>query len=155
MDQREKELIHENARIKKQLAAAQEEKPMPLGRLHEIETQLNAVASNLPPSTDLGGLAERFKKRGYSPVGIDSYRVVLPRKLTLSCGRTGDAQRLLRIDELQFRYILFCFVTPCASRLPPLCTTSPPKLPCWVGWVRHALCDFEKGVIFLWGIYQL
>jgi len=37
---------------------------MLLGGLHEIETQLNAVASNLPPSTDLGGLAERFKKRG-------------------------------------------------------------------------------------------
>jgi len=106
LDQREKELIQENARIKKQLAAAQEEKRMLLGRLHEIETQLNAVASNLPPSTDLNGLAERFKKRGYSPV-------VLLRKLTLSCGRTGDAQRLLRIDELQFRYILFCVVTPC------------------------------------------
>jgi hypothetical protein len=29
------------------------------------------------------------------PVGIDSYRVVLPRKFTLSCGRMGDAQRLL------------------------------------------------------------
>ena len=113
MDQREKELIQENTRIKKQLAAAQEEKKMLLGRLHEIETQLNAVASNLPPSTDLNGLAERFQKRGYSPVGIDSYRVVLPGKLTLSCGRTGDAQRLLRIDELQFRYILFCVVTPC------------------------------------------
>jgi hypothetical protein len=99
LDQREKELIHENARIKKQLAAAQEEKRVLLGRLHKIETQLNAVASNLPPSTDLNGLAERFKKRGYAPVGIDSYRVVLPRKLTLSCGRTGDAQRLLRTDE--------------------------------------------------------
>jgi hypothetical protein len=48
-------------------------KKMLLGRLHEIETQLNAVASNLPPSTDLDGLAERFKKRGYSPI-------VLPRK---------------------------------------------------------------------------
>ena len=117
MDQREKELIQENARIKKQLAATQEEKQMLLGRLHEIETQLNAVASNLPPSTDLNGLAERFKKRGYSPVGIDSYRVVFPRKLTLSCGRTGDAQRLLRIDELQFHYILFCFVTPYTLRL--------------------------------------
>ena len=73
LDQREKELIQENARIKQQLASAQEEKRMLLGRLHEIETQLNAVASNLPPSTDLDGLAERFKKRGYSPV-------VLPRK---------------------------------------------------------------------------
>jgi len=30
---------------------------MLLGRLHEIERQLNAVASNLPPSTDLYGLA--------------------------------------------------------------------------------------------------
>jgi hypothetical protein len=148
LDQREKELIQENARIKKQLAATQEEKRMLLGRLNEIEIQLNAVASNPPPTTDLNGLAERFKKRGYSPV-------VLPRKLTLSCGRTGDAQRLLRIDELQFRYILFCFFTPYASRLPPLCTTCPPRLPCCVGWVRHALCDFEKGVIFLWGIYQL
>ena len=68
LDQREKELIRENARIKKQLASAQEEKRMLLGRLHEIETQLNAVASNLPPSTDLNGLAERFKKRGYAPV---------------------------------------------------------------------------------------
>ncbi len=73
LDQREKELIQENARIKKQLAAAQEEKRVLLGRLNEIETQLNAVASNLPPSTDLDALAERFKKRGYSPV-------VLPRK---------------------------------------------------------------------------
>ncbi len=36
LDQREKELIQENARIKKQLAAAQEEKTMLLGRLHEI-----------------------------------------------------------------------------------------------------------------------
>ena len=71
--QREKELIQENARIKNQLAAAQEEKRMLLGRLHEIETQLNAVASNLPPSTDLDALAERFKKRGYNPI-------VLPRK---------------------------------------------------------------------------
>jgi hypothetical protein len=34
------------------------EKWMFLGRLHEIETQLNAVASNLPPSTDLNALAE-------------------------------------------------------------------------------------------------
>ena len=42
LDQREKELIQENARIKKQLAAAQEEKEILLGRLHEIETQLNA-----------------------------------------------------------------------------------------------------------------
>ena len=73
LDQREKELIQENARIKQQLAAAQEEKRVLLGRLHEIETQLNAVASSLPPSTDLDGLAERLKKRGYSPV-------VLPRK---------------------------------------------------------------------------
>jgi len=73
LDQREKELIQENERIKKQLAAAQEEKRMLLGRLHEIETQLSAFASNLPPSTDLDALAERFKKRGYSPV-------VLPRK---------------------------------------------------------------------------
>ena len=73
LDQREKELIQENARIKKQLASAQEEKRMLLGRLHEIETQLNAVASNLPSSTDLDALAERFKKRGYAPV-------VLPRK---------------------------------------------------------------------------
>ena len=73
LDQREKELIQENARVKQQLAAAQEEKRMLLGRLHEIETQLNAVASNLPSSTDLNGLAERFKKRGYTPV-------VLPRK---------------------------------------------------------------------------
>jgi FtsZ-binding cell division protein ZapB len=73
LDQREKELIQENARIKQQLAAAQEEKRVLLGRLHEIENQLNAVASNLPPSTDLDALAERFKKRGYSPV-------VLPRK---------------------------------------------------------------------------
>ena len=93
MDQREKELIQENARIKKQLAAAQEEKRILLGRLHEIEAQLNAVASNLPPSTDLDGLAERFKKPGYSPV------VVLPWKHALSFGRMGDAQRLLRIDE--------------------------------------------------------
>jgi FtsZ-binding cell division protein ZapB len=38
LDQREKELVQENARIKKQLAAAQEEKRMLLGRLHEIET---------------------------------------------------------------------------------------------------------------------
>jgi len=52
LDQREKELIQENARIKNQLAAAQEEKQIILGRLHEIESQLNAVASNLPPSTD-------------------------------------------------------------------------------------------------------
>jgi len=73
LGQRERELIQENARIKKQLAAAQEEKRMLLGRLHEIETELNAIASNLPPSTDLDGLAERFKKRGYAPV-------VLPRK---------------------------------------------------------------------------
>jgi hypothetical protein len=73
LDEREKELIQENARIKQQLASAQEEKRILLGRLHEIETQLDTVASNLPPSTDLDGLAERFKKRGYSPV-------VLPRK---------------------------------------------------------------------------
>ena len=73
LDQRERELIQENERIKQQLASAQEEKQVLLGRLHEIETQLNAVASNLPPSTDLDGLAERFKKRGYNPV-------VLPRK---------------------------------------------------------------------------
>ena len=39
LDQREKELIQENARIKQQLAAAQEEKRVLLGRLHEIETQ--------------------------------------------------------------------------------------------------------------------
>jgi len=52
LDQREKELIQENTRIKQQLAAPQEEKKMLLGRLHEIENQLNAVASNLPPSTD-------------------------------------------------------------------------------------------------------
>ena len=73
LDEREKELIHENARIKKQLAAAQEEKRVLLGRLHEIETQLDAVTSTLPPSTDLDALAERFKKRGYTPA-------VLPRK---------------------------------------------------------------------------
>ena len=73
LDEREKELIHENARIKKQLAATQEEKRVLLGRLHEIETQLDAIDSTLPPSTDLDALAERFKKRGYSPV-------VLPRK---------------------------------------------------------------------------
>ncbi len=73
LDQREKELIQENARIKQQLAAAQEEKRMLVGRLHEIEIQLNVVASNLPPSTDLDALAERFKKRGYTPA-------VLPRK---------------------------------------------------------------------------
>jgi FtsZ-binding cell division protein ZapB len=42
LDQREKELVQENARIKQQLASAQEEKRMLLGRLHEIETQLNA-----------------------------------------------------------------------------------------------------------------
>jgi len=35
-------LPEENAWIKKQLAAALEEKRMLLGRLHEIETQLNA-----------------------------------------------------------------------------------------------------------------
>jgi hypothetical protein len=46
---------------------------MLLGRLYKIETQLNAVTSNFPPSTDLDGLTERFKKREYSPV-------VLPRK---------------------------------------------------------------------------
>ena len=73
LDQREKELIHENSRIKKQLASAQEEKRMLMGRLHEIETQLNAIGSNLPDSSDPNGLAERFKKRGYIPV-------VLPRK---------------------------------------------------------------------------
>jgi FtsZ-binding cell division protein ZapB len=73
LDEREKELIQENARIKKQLAAAQQEKRVLLGRLHEIETQLDAVASTLPPSTDLDALAERFKRRGYNPV-------VLPRK---------------------------------------------------------------------------
>jgi len=73
LDEREKKLIQENTQIKKQLATVQEEKRMLLGRLHEIETQLNAVAFNLPPSTDLNALAERFKKRGYSPV-------VLPRK---------------------------------------------------------------------------
>jgi FtsZ-binding cell division protein ZapB len=43
LDQREKGLIQENSRIKKQLAAAQEEKWMLLGRLYEIETQLNTV----------------------------------------------------------------------------------------------------------------
>ena len=48
---------------------------MLLGRLHEIETQCRCT--NLPPSTDLDALAERFKKRGYSPV-------VLPRKHALS-----------------------------------------------------------------------
>ena len=42
LDEREKELIQENARIKQQLAAAQEEKRILLGRLHEIETQLNS-----------------------------------------------------------------------------------------------------------------
>ena len=73
LDQREKELIQENTRIKKQLAAAQQEKQVLLGRLHEVETQLSAVPSNLPPSTDLDGLADHFKRRGYSPV-------VLPRK---------------------------------------------------------------------------
>jgi FtsZ-binding cell division protein ZapB len=59
LDQREKELIQENARIKQQLAAAQEEKRVLLGRLHEIETQLNAVASNLPSSLliALGGVS--------------------------------------------------------------------------------------------------
>jgi hypothetical protein len=65
--------FEENTRITKQLTAAKEEKQMLLRRLHEIETRLNAVASNLPPSTDLDALAVRFKKRGYSPV-------VLPRR---------------------------------------------------------------------------
>jgi len=60
LDQREEELIKENARIKQQLATAQEEKQILLGRLHEIETQLNVIASNLPPSSDLDALAERF-----------------------------------------------------------------------------------------------
>jgi len=55
LDQMEKELIQENARIKKQLVAAQEEKQVFLGRLHEIETQLNAVASNRPPGTAWAG----------------------------------------------------------------------------------------------------
>jgi hypothetical protein len=58
LERREKELIQENAWIKKQLAAAQEEKRMLLGgRLHEIETQLNTVASNFPLSLlkGLGG----------------------------------------------------------------------------------------------------
>jgi len=56
LDQREKELIMENAQIKQQLAAAQEEKRMFIGRLHEIETQLNAVAFNLPPSLLMGSV---------------------------------------------------------------------------------------------------
>ncbi len=43
LDQREKGLIQENSRIKKQLAAAQEEKRMLLGRLNEIESELNTV----------------------------------------------------------------------------------------------------------------
>jgi hypothetical protein len=43
LDQRGKELIQENARIKRQLAAAQEEKQMLLGRLHEIETCLFSI----------------------------------------------------------------------------------------------------------------
>jgi len=42
LDQREKELIQESGRIKKQLASAQEEKRVVKGRLHEIEPQLNA-----------------------------------------------------------------------------------------------------------------
>ncbi len=42
------------------------------------------TGGRLPPPTDLDGLAEKFKKRGYSPVGINSYRVVLPPKFTLS-----------------------------------------------------------------------
>ena len=65
--------IQENERIRRQLADAQEEERTLIVRLHVIETQLNAIASKFPPSTDLDGLAERFKKRGYSPV-------VLPRK---------------------------------------------------------------------------
>lgn len=68
LDQREKELIQENARIKQRLASAQEEKRVLIGRLHEIETQINSVSSNLPSSADLAGLAERFKKRGYGPI---------------------------------------------------------------------------------------
>jgi chromosome segregation ATPase len=63
LDQREKELIQENGQIKKQLAAAQEKKRVLLGRLHEIETQLDAIASNVSPSTDLNGLADISKPR--------------------------------------------------------------------------------------------
>jgi hypothetical protein len=51
LDQREKELIQENVRIKKQLASVQEEKRMLLGRLHEIETQHNAKSWHLKTGT--------------------------------------------------------------------------------------------------------
>lgn len=37
--------------------AAQEERQMLLGRLYEIETQLNAVSSNLPPSLIMRSVA--------------------------------------------------------------------------------------------------
>ncbi len=52
LDQREKELIQENARIKQQLASAQEEKRVLLGRLHEIETQqvANPIIPVIPNS---------------------------------------------------------------------------------------------------------
>jgi len=55
---------------------------MLMGRVHEIETHLSAVASNLPPPTDLDGLAERLKMRGYSPV-------VLPQMPALSLSNGG------------------------------------------------------------------
>jgi hypothetical protein len=42
-------------------------KKMLLGRLHEIETQLNAVASNLPPSTDLDGPGREIQEARILP----------------------------------------------------------------------------------------
>jgi Na+-translocating ferredoxin:NAD+ oxidoreductase RnfG subunit len=49
LDQREKELIQENARIRQQLAAAHEEKRVLLGRFHEMETCLFSSHGTFKP----------------------------------------------------------------------------------------------------------
>ena len=113
-----------------------------------IKVKGKPTGGSHPPSTDNNALAERFKKRGDTPV-------VLPPKFTLRRGRTGDAQPLLRIE------VACSGVTLCALEVfgsYPLRLTPHGFLPYALpvlrsparreeGWMLYALCDsLYKGV---------